>query len=42
MKRIFLIACGLGLILCANAQDTPLKVIKDNMVTCVTKKLGLK
>lgn len=35
MKRIFLTACGIGFLFAANAQNTTLKVIKENAATTV-------
>ncbi|WP_133777683.1 C1 family peptidase [Pedobacter nutrimenti] len=35
MKKTFLLACSLSFILAANAQETPLKIIKDNKATSV-------
>lgn len=35
MKRIFLIACGIGLTVAVFAQEAPLKPIKNNAVTAV-------
>lgn len=35
MKQILLIACGIGLTLSVNAQESPLKTIKDNAATAV-------
>ncbi|RQO70834.1 aminopeptidase [Pedobacter sp. KBW06] len=35
MKKILLIACGIGFTLSVNAQENPLKTIKDNAATAV-------
>jgi len=35
MKRIILVACGIGLLLSVHAQDRPLKTVKDNAATAV-------